>query len=499
MANTLRVKRRTTGAVGAPAALKSGEIAYNMMDGILYIGFGDDGGGNATSIKAFAKDNFNASVTYQVNDPDLDALAALAATGFAVRTAANTWAQRSIAGTAGRITISNGDGVAGNPTLDLATVAVGAAVAGGSTKFTVDAYGRVTNAGQASLSDLSAPTADLSVGNFKLTNVATPTAGTDAANKSYVDNALQGLDAKASVRATTVSAIAATYNNGAGTLTATANGTIASASAIFDGVATLVVGDRVIVMNQASAFQNGIYTVTNAGAAGAPYVLTRATDADTWTELVSAYAFVEKGTANADKGFVCSVDEGGTLGTTSVTFVQFNGSGGGFAVAGAGLSANGSTVDVVAGAGITVAADTVALTGQALALHNVVTSADTLIYATGAGAFATATLTAFARSILDDADAATVRVTIGAQAQNARLDNLAALNITTADNVILYGAGNVAAAYTLGATGKSLMGAGTAAAAKATLGLGTMGDQAASAVAITGGTVSGIDLDGGTF
>lgn len=58
MATPFRVKRRVTGAVGAPATLLSGEIAYNMVDGKLYIGYGDDGSGNATSVKAFAEDDY---------------------------------------------------------------------------------------------------------------------------------------------------------------------------------------------------------------------------------------------------------------------------------------------------------------------------------------------------------------------------------------------------------------------------------------------------------
>lgn len=59
MATTLRFRRRASGgAAGAPAGLSSAEPAYNMADGIIYIGFGDDGSGNATSIKAIAQDNF---------------------------------------------------------------------------------------------------------------------------------------------------------------------------------------------------------------------------------------------------------------------------------------------------------------------------------------------------------------------------------------------------------------------------------------------------------
>jgi hypothetical protein len=59
MATRFRVNRRVSGAAGAPASLLSGEIAYNMVSGILYIGYGDDGSGNATSVKAFAEDDYS--------------------------------------------------------------------------------------------------------------------------------------------------------------------------------------------------------------------------------------------------------------------------------------------------------------------------------------------------------------------------------------------------------------------------------------------------------
>jgi hypothetical protein len=63
VATELRFRRRSAGgAAGAPAALKTAEPAYNMADGKVYLGFGDDGGGNATSVKVFAKDDFIANV-----------------------------------------------------------------------------------------------------------------------------------------------------------------------------------------------------------------------------------------------------------------------------------------------------------------------------------------------------------------------------------------------------------------------------------------------------
>lgn len=59
MASNLILKRRVTGAAGAPSSLKSGEAAINMVDGILYVGMGDNGSGEATSVVAFAKTGFN--------------------------------------------------------------------------------------------------------------------------------------------------------------------------------------------------------------------------------------------------------------------------------------------------------------------------------------------------------------------------------------------------------------------------------------------------------
>jgi hypothetical protein len=64
MSVTVRVKRRVSGASGAPSSLKTGELAYNMVDGLFYVGFGDDGSGNATSIKTFAQDNYTAPAAY---------------------------------------------------------------------------------------------------------------------------------------------------------------------------------------------------------------------------------------------------------------------------------------------------------------------------------------------------------------------------------------------------------------------------------------------------
>ena len=135
------------------------------------------------------------------------------------------------------------------------------------------------------------------------TVAATPTAGTDIANKLYVDTVAQGLNTKASVINATTSALTATYLNGTLGVGATLTNSGTNAAFAVDGI-TNSVSDRVLIKDQASAFQNGIYTVTTAGSVSVAWVLTRATDNDTWAEIPSGYVFISTGTAYADTGWV---------------------------------------------------------------------------------------------------------------------------------------------------------------------------------------------------
>ena len=89
--------------------------------------------------------------------------------------------------------------------------------------------------------------------------------------------------------------------------------------------------------SQTAPAENGIYVASNTS-------WSRSADANTWDELISAYTFVETGTLYADTGWVCTVNAGGTLGTTAVTWSQFSGAG--TYQAGTGLTLTGNTFSI---------------------------------------------------------------------------------------------------------------------------------------------------------
>ena len=177
------------------------------------------------------------------------------------------------------------------------------------------------------------------VNSSRISNLTDPTQDQDAATKSYVDNVVNGLDVKESVRLATTANLASTYNNGAGTLTASSNGALS-----IDGV-TVSTNDRVLVKNQTDTKQNGIYVVTATGDGSNPFVLTRSGDADAASEITGGtFTFVEEGTANSENGFVFTHDGTPTLGTTAITVTQFSGAG--QITAGAALTKSGNQLDV---------------------------------------------------------------------------------------------------------------------------------------------------------
>ncbi len=164
----------------------------------------------------------------------------------------------------------------------------------------------------------------ITMGSNRVTNVTDPTSAQDAATKAYVDAVKTGLDVKDSVVAAS-----------------TGNGTLSSAYTngdTLDGV-TLATNDRILLKDQSTGSENGIYTVNSSGAP------TRATDFDANAEVTSgAFTFVTEGTANGDSGFVLTTNDDITVGTTAMTWAQFSGAG--QITAGAGLAKSGNTLSV---------------------------------------------------------------------------------------------------------------------------------------------------------
>lgn len=162
-----------------------------------------------------------------------------------------------------------------------------------------------------------------------LTIADAPVNPTDAVNKQYVDNIAVGLtDWKQSVRVATTANIATLAGGAPNTL----------------DTVTLAANDRILVKNQSTPSQNGIYYVSTLGT-GANGTWTRATDADTNAEVTSGlYVYVEEGTA-ANKGqYVLNTANPITVGTTGLTFVRFNG--GTALTAGNGIDITGDTISV---------------------------------------------------------------------------------------------------------------------------------------------------------
>ena len=180
--------------------------------------------------------------------------------------------------------------------------------------------------------------ADQSMGGFRLTNLASPVASTDAASKQYVDESLQGLDVKQSVRVATTGDI------------------VLSGLIAVDGV-VLDEGDRVLVRSQTDKKENGIYVVSNTAWA-------RSEDADDSPDgevHTGLFTFVEEGVENSGHGYTLTTANPIVLGTSELEFAQFSGAG--QIIAGSGIVIDGNTVSVDPGV-LSDVTDLTTLTGR---------------------------------------------------------------------------------------------------------------------------------------
>ena len=213
-----------------------------------------------------------------------------------------------------------------------------------------DASGAISvDPAEFALNAVGAPTAAVSMATYKITSLGTPTDATDAATKAYVDSVTEGLHIhEAAVAATTANVNLANALENGDTL---------------DGI-TLATGDRILVKNQTTTSENGIYVVQ---ASGQP---TRATDFDTATEVDSGdFIFVYSGTVNGSTGWV-QTNKPATIGTDPILFTQFSGAG--TYLAGNGLTLTGNSFSINTGVTVDLS------TAQTLTNKSISGSANTL-------------------------------------------------------------------------------------------------------------------------
>lgn len=435
MANTIRIKRSTGSS--APTTLENAELAFSESNEVLYIGKGTGGsGGSATTINAIGgKGKFFDTDTVRTTNHVL----AGAASGSS---AAPTFRALVAA--------------------DIPSLA--------HTKISDFDTGVRTN----TLNQMAVPTGSVSFNSQNITNLADPVNTQDAATKGFVEATSQGLDVKDScVAATTGNITISTALNNGDTL---------------DGI-SLSTNDRVLVKDQSTASQNGIYVVGSSPA--------RAADLATGANAAGFFTFVEKGTVNADNGFVCTSDSGSAVvGTNNLTIAQFSGAG--QITAGDGLDKSGNTlsVDLKSNGGIVIESTEMAVDLGASSITGTLAISDGGTGATSASNARTALGLVIGTDVEPHSDKLTELATMNQTTANSLADLsdtevqiLDGATVTTTELNILDG-GTSATSTTLAAADRLVVNDN-----------GTMVQVALTDLVtfLENGSVSGFDIDGGTY
>ena len=435
MANTIRIKRSTGSS--APTTLENAELAFSEGNEVLYIGKGTGGsGGSATTINAIGGKGkfFDTDTTRTTNH-----VLAGAASGSA---AAPTF----------RALVSD----------DIPSIA--------HTKISDFDTGVRVN----TLNQMAVPTGSVSFNSQNITNLADPVNTQDAATKGFVEATSQGLDVKDScVAATTANITISTALNNGDTL---------------DGV-SLSTNDRVLVKDQSTASQNGIYVVGSTPA--------RAADLATGANAAGFFTFVEKGTVNADNGFVCTSDSGSAVvGTNNLTIAQFSGAGQITAADGLQKSGNTLSVDLKSNGGLVIESTEIAVDLGASSITGTLAISDGGTGATSASNARTSLGLVIGTDVEPHSDKLTELATMNqttanslADLSDAEVQILDGATVTTTELNILDG-GTSATSTTLAAADRMVINDA-----------GTMVQVALTDLVtfLENGSVSGFDLDGGTY
>ena len=435
MANTVRIKRSTGSS--APTSLANAELAHAEGSDIIFIGKGTGGaGGSATSIeKIGGKGAFFDKDTTRT---------------------ANTVLSGPTSGSASaptfRALVSD----------DIPSLA--------HTKISDFDAGVRTNR----LDQMTAPTGSVSFNSQNITNVADPVNAQDAATKGFVEATSQGLDVKDScVAATTGNITISTALNNGDTL---------------DGV-TLSTNDRVLVKDQSTASQNGIYIVGSSPA--------RADDLAAGSDAAGMFTFVEQGTVNADNGFVCTSNKGSAVvGTNNLTFAQFSGAG--QITEGDGLDKSGNTlsIDLKSNGGLVIESTEIAVKLDASSITGTLAISDGGTGATSASAARTSLGLVIGTDVEPHSDKLTELATMAqntadalADLTNTEVAILDGATVTTTELNILDG-GTSATSTTLATADRMVINDA-----------GTMVQVALSDLVtfLENGSVSGFDIDGGSY